>query len=199
MRKRSLILIGFTVVVLGTLLVACATVPTPTDKNFQAPVVTLNAVEMPYYAGWWYYDVKVAPTKGDAGKYGAPLPLAFVFDIQNPNEYPVMMDGLKFTIAFEGIDVNTVNSPDVQWIPAGKTNQVRVMAITDARAALLSLLVTGGFKLKERGTNVWAQLENWWLAAKDYSLSIEVREGSAIFKADGVMNVAGFSGTFAPE
>jgi hypothetical protein len=103
MRKRSLIFIGFTVVVLGTLLVACATVPTPTDKNFQAPVVTLNSVEMPYYAGWWYYDVKVKPTKGDAGKYGAPLPLAFVFDIQNPNEYPVMMDGLKFTVAFDGI------------------------------------------------------------------------------------------------
>ncbi|MES0349852.1 MAG: LEA type 2 family protein [Desulfobacteria bacterium] len=199
MRKRSLILIGFTVVVLGTLLVACVTVPTPTDKNFQAPVVTLNSVEMPYYTGWWYYDVKVKPTKGEAGKYGAPLALAFIFDIQNPNAYPVMMDGLKFTIAFDGIDVNTVNSPEVQWIPAGKTNQVRVMAITDARAALLSLLVTGGFKLKEKGTNVWAQLENWWLAAKDYSLSIEVKEGSAIFKADGKMNVAGFSGTFAPE
>jgi hypothetical protein len=199
MRKRSLILIGFTVVVLGTLLVACATAPAPTEKNFQAPVVTLNSVEMPYYTGWWYYDVKVKPTKGEAGKYGAPLALAFIFDIQNPNAYPVMMDGFKFTVAFDGIDVNTVNSPDVQWIPAGKTNQVRVMAITDARAALLSLLVTGGFKLKERGTNVWAQLENWWLAAKDYSLSIEVKEGSAIFKADGVMNVVGFSGTFAPE
>jgi len=199
MRKRSLIFIGFTVLVLGTLLVACATVPTPTDKNFQAPVVTLNSVEMPYYTGWWYYDVKVKPTKGEAGKYGAPLALAFIFDIQNPNAYPVMMDGFKFTVAFDGIDVNTVNSPDVQWIPAGKTNQVRVMAITDARAALLSLLVTGGFKLKEKGTNVWAQLENWWLAAKDYSLAIEVKEGSAIFKANGLMNVAGFSGTFAPE
>ena len=199
MCKRSLILTGFSVVVLGTFLLACATAPTPTKKDFQAPVVTLNSVEMPYYTGWWYYDVKVQPTKGNAGKYGAPLALAFVFDIQNPNEYPVMMDGFTFTVAFDGIDVNTVNSLETQWIPAGKTNQVRVMAITDARAALLSLLVTGGFKLKERETNVWAQLENWWLAAKDYSLSIEVKEGAAIFKADGVMNVASFSGKFGPE
>jgi len=199
MRKRSLILKGFSVVVLGTFLLACATMPTPTEKNFQAPVVTLNSVELPYYTGWWYYDVKVQPTKGNCGKYGAPLALAFVFDIQNANEYPVMMDGFQFTVAFDGIDVNTVNSPEVQWIPAGKTNQVRVMAITDARAALLSLLVTGGFKLKEKETNVWAQLENWWLAAKDYSLAIEVKEGSAIFKADGFTNVTGFSGKFGPE
>lgn len=200
MHKKSWILTGFSVVVISTFLMACATAPpTPSKDNFQAPVVTLNSVEMPYYTGWWYYDVKVEPTKGNAGKYGAPLALAFVFNIQNPNEYPVMMDGLKFTVAFEGFDVNTVNSPEVQWIPAGKTNQVRVMAITDARATLLSLLVTGGFKLKEKGTNVWAQLENWWVAAKDYSLPIEVKEGSAVFQADGIMKVATFSGTFAPE
>jgi len=199
MCKRSAVLTGFAVIVLGTLLLACATAPTPMKKDFQTPVVTLNSVEMPYYTGWWYYDVKVEPTKGNAGKYGAPLALAFVFDIQNANEYPVMMDGFKFTVAFDGIDVNTVNSPEIQWIPAGKTNQVRVTAITDARAALLSLLVTGGFKLKEKGTNVWAQLEDWWLAAKDYSLAIEVKEGSAIFKVDGSTNVAAFSGTFGPE
>jgi len=199
MRKRSLILMGFGAVILGTFLLACATAPTATKKDFQPPVITLNLVEMPYYTGWWYYDVKVEPTKGNAGKYGAPLALAFVFDIQNPNEYPVMMDGFKFTVAFDGIDVNTVNSPEIQWIPAGKTNQVRVMAITDARAALLSLLVTGGFKLKERETNVWAQLEDWWLAAEEYSLAIEVKEGSAIFHADGATNVAAFSGKFGPE
>jgi hypothetical protein len=63
----------------------------------------------------------------------------------------------------------------------------------------LSLLVTGGFKLKERGTNVWAQLEKWWLNAQEYSLLIDVKEGSAIFKADGLMNVTGFSGKFGPE
>jgi hypothetical protein len=199
MRKRSVVFIGLSVIVFSTLLLACATAPTPTEKNFQIPVVTLNSVELPYYTGWWYYDVKVEPTKGNAGKYGAPLALAFVFDIQNPNEYPVMMDGFNFTVAFDGIDVNTVNSPEIQWIPAGKTNQVRVMAITDARAALLSLLVTGGFKLKERETNVWAQLEDWWLAAKDYTLAIQVKEGSAIFKADGLMNVTSFSGKFGPE
>jgi len=199
MRKRSAVFTGFALIILSTLVLACATAPTSTKEDFQPPVVTLKLVEVPYYSGWWYYDVKVQPTKGNAGKYGAPLALAFIFDIQNPNAYPVMMDEFKFTVAFDGIDVNTVSSPEIQWIPAGKTNQVRVTAITDARAALLSLLVTGGFKLKERETNVWAQLEDWWLAAKDYELAIEVKEGSAIFKADGLTNVAVFSGKFGPE
>ena len=196
MRKRSLILIGFTVVVLGTLLVACATAPAPTAKSFQAPVVTLNSVEVPYYTGWWYFSAKVEPTKGKAGNYGAPLAVAFIFDIENPNPYPVQMEGLQFTVAFDGFDLNTVSVPDTQWIPAGKTNQVRATAIFDARASLLSLLVTGGFKLKEKGMSPWDALEKWWTAASEFSLPIEVKEGSAIFKADGLVKVATFNATF---
>lgn len=198
MQKRSLIMIGLTIMVLSALLTACATGGKPTESSFKTPVVTLNYVEIPYYTGWWYFSNKVEPTKGEAGNYGAPLAVAYVFDIENPNSFPVMMDSFKFSIAFDGIDVNTVSSPDIQWIPGHKTNQVRVMALSDARAALLSLLVTGGFALKERGTNAWEQLEKWWLAAKDYSLNIEVKEGTAVFKADGVTRVAAFTGKF-PE
>jgi hypothetical protein len=191
-----MIVIGLSVLVLGALLVACATSSKPTETNFKTPVVTLNSVVMPYYTGWWYFSNKVEPTKGDKGNYGAPLALAFVFDIQNPNDFPVMMDSFKFSVAFEGIDVNFVSSPDTQWIPGGKTNQLRVMAITDARASLLSLLVTGGFKLKERGTNVWEQLQKWWLAAKDYTLQIDVKEGAAVFNAGDVTRVATFTGSY---
>jgi hypothetical protein len=194
MQKRSLIMIGLTVMVLGALLTACAT--GPSESNFKTPVVTLSHVEIPYYTGWWYFSNKVEPTKGTAGNYGAPLAIAFVFDIDNPNSYPVKMDGFKFTVAFDGMDVNTVSSPEVQWVPGNKTNQLRVLAISDARAGLLSLLVTGGFKLKERGTNVWAQLEKWWTEAKDYTLQMEVKEGTAVFNADGVTKVAAFTGKF---
>ena len=92
MRKRSIIMTGFAVVVLGAFLLACATVPTPTQQNFKTPVVTLNSVEVAHYWGWWYFSNKVKPTKGKAGNYGAPLDLAFIFDIDNPNSYPVMME-----------------------------------------------------------------------------------------------------------
>ncbi len=205
MRKKSLIFTSFSVVVISTLLLACATAPpTPTEKNFQAPVVTLNSVEVAHYWGWWYYSKKIEPTKGKAGDYGAPLDLAFVFDIENPNAYPVMMENLKFTVAFEEFDLNTVGSMETQWIPAGKTNQVRVHAMFDGRQSLLSLLVTGGFKLQEKGMGAGAgaalgQLAAWWEGIPEFSFPVHVKGGSAVFKADGLMTVASFSATFPSE
>lgn len=202
MRKTSTMIKGLVVVVLATFLVGCAAMtPKPTEQNFQAPVVTLSYVEVAHYWGWWYFKKTVQPTVGDAGDYGAPLDLAFVFDVQNPNDYPVLMEHLKFTVAFEEFDLNTVFSTETQWIPAGKTNQVRVHAMFDGRQSLLSLLVTGGFKLQDKGMGVGAgaalkQLGAWWIGAPQLSFPIHVKEGAAIFKADGLMTVAAFRGTF---
>ena len=204
MRKRSSIATGFVTIVLSAFLWACATVPTPTEQNFETPVVTLNSVEVAHYWGWWYFSNKVKPTMGKAGNYGAPLDLAFIFDIENPNPYPVLMDNLKFTVAFEEFDLNTVSSTEIQWIPGGKTNQVRVHAMFDGRQSLLSLLVTGGFKLKEKSGETGAgaalkQLGAWWEGAPEYAFPIYVKEGSAVFNADGLMTVATFSGTLSQE
>jgi hypothetical protein len=185
------------VVVLAMFLAGCAaTAPKPAEDNFAMPTVTLSSIELPYYTGYWYFSNKVEPTKGEAGNYGAPLGHAFIFEITNPNAYPVLMEGLKFTVSFEGFDLNTVTLPEAQWIPAGKTNQLRVNATIDTRSALLSLLVTGGFKLKEKGMSPWDALERIWTGSADYTLPIEVKEGSAIFKADTLTKVATFSGTF---
>jgi hypothetical protein len=197
MGKRSTIVKGLVVLVLATFLAGCAAVaPKPSEKNFTIPKVTVSLVEIPYYTGYWYFAKKVEPTKGTAGDYGAPMGLAFIFDVENPNPYPVLMEGLKFTVAFEGFDLNTVSAPEAQWIPAGKTNHLRVDAMFDARSALLSLMVTGGFKLKEMGITPWDALEKWWTAAASYTLPVEVKEGTAIFKADGLTKVATFGGVF---
>jgi hypothetical protein len=208
MRKRSIIITGiFAIVVLGTFLLACATVSTPTEpteNTFTTPVVTLNSVEVAHYWGWWYYSKKIEPTQGKAGDYGAPLDLAFIFDVKNPNPSPVMMESLKFTVAFEEFDLNTVFSREAQWIPAGKTNQVRVHAMFDGRQSLLSLLVTGGFKLQAKGMGAGAegalkQLGTWWEGIPEFSFPIHVKEGSAVFKVDGLTSVAAFSSTFPQE
>jgi len=203
MHKRSLILTCLSILVLGTFLVSCASVPTPSESNFKTPVVKLNSAEVAHYWGWWYYSKKIEPTKGSAGDYGAPLDLAFVFDVENPNPYPVMMESLKFTVAFEEFDLNTVASMETQWIPAGKTNQVRVHAMFDGRQSLLSLLVTGGFKLQEKGMGTGAggalkQLGIWWEGIPNFSFPVYVKGGSAVFKADGLTNVASFSATYPP-
>ena len=150
MRKYRLIIAGLSVLLAAAFLAGCAGMAAkPTEDNFKAPTVTLNRVEIPYYWGYWYYSNKVEPTKGTAGNYGAPMGLAFIFEIENPNDYPVLMESLKFSIAFEEFVLNTVGADEPMWIPAGKTNQLRVNAIMDARTAVLSLLVTGGFQLKE--------------------------------------------------
>ncbi|MGD9022626.1 MAG: hypothetical protein PVJ62_02485 [Deltaproteobacteria bacterium] len=205
MRKRSVMWKSLSLLVLGALLVGCATAPlTPSEQNFKTPVVRLNSVEVAHYWGWWYFAKTIEPTKGQAGDYGAPLDVAFIFDIENPNPYPVMMEYLKFTVAFEEFDLNTVFSVEPQWIPAGKTNQLRVHAMFDGRQSLLSLLVTGGFKLQEKGMGTGAgaaltQLGLWWEGIPEFSLPVYVKEGSAVFNAGDLMTVTSFSGEFPLE
>lgn len=197
MSKKSIILICFSFIVIAAFLTGCAGMAAkPTEKSFQAPVVTLSHVEVQTYWGWWYYSNKVKPTKGTAGNYGAPLNLAFIFEIKNPNKFPVMMEKLQFTVGFEEFDLNTVISTEAMWIPAGMTNEIRLHSLSDARQALLSLLVTGGFKLKEKGLSPWEALEKWWTGVPEFSFPVHINQGSAIFKADGLMKSIAFNATF---
>jgi hypothetical protein len=200
MRKQPILLIVLSTLLAVAFLSGCAGMK-PTESNFKEPVVTLEFVEVAHYWGWWYFAKKVEPTMGEAGDYGAPLDLAFTFNVENPNAYAVRMTDIKFTVAFEEFDLNTVNSQAAQWIPPGKTNQIRVHAMFDGRQSLLSLLVTGGFKLKEKTGDAGAgaalkQLGEWWKAAPDYGFPIHVKEGSAVFKADGLTKVTVFNATF---
>jgi hypothetical protein len=183
---------------LGVVLASCAgMMAKPTESNFQTPEVTLEMFQVPQYDGYWYFSKKVKPTKGEAGDRGAPLPMSFLFAIQNPNPYPVALDGYTFTVAFEGFDLVTVNNSDTYWIAAGETGHVRATTMITARSALLSLLVTGGYKLKEKGWSPWDALERWWKGVPDYSIPVTVKEGAFTFTADGVMKVIPFEATFS--
>jgi len=164
----------------------------------EAPIVKLSYVEVAHYWGWWYYKKEVEPTKGTKGDYGAPLDLAFIFEIENPNSFPVKLDEFKFTVAFEEFDVNTINATESQWIPAGKSNQLRVHSVIDGRQTLLSLMVTGGFKLKEKGISAFEQLEKWWTAVPEFSFPIHVKEGAAVFSSDKGAQVVPFTASY-PE
>jgi hypothetical protein len=197
MHKRSIILTCLSIFVTAAMLVGCAGMPVaPTEKNFDNPVVSLSLVEIPYYTGYYYFDKKVVPTKGKAGDYGAPMSMAFIFDIENPNKYPIQLDGFSFSINFEEFEVNTVNSPETMWIPAGKTNQLRVPAMFDTRQTLLTLLLPGAMMLHEKKMSPWDALEKWWTGAPDFSFPIYVKEGAAIFKADGLTKVVSFKASY---
>ncbi len=197
MNKTSKVLSIISFIVITALLFGCAgMMAKPTEKNFKDPVITMDSVEVAHAFGYWYFSKKVKPTKGKPDNVGAPLDLAFTFNVENPNDYAVLLEDIKFTVAFEDFDLNTVNSTATQWIPAGKTNQVKIHAHFDVRQSLLSLLVTGGFKLKEKKTNVWAQLEAWWTGIPEYTVPIHVKGGAAIFKADSLVKVATFKASF---
>ncbi len=196
MQKNAILRICLSVLVIAFLMTGCAAMQKASDSNFKSPTVTLSHVELEHYFGWWFYGAKVKPTKGKAGNNGAPLDYAFIFEITNPNNYPVMLDGFSFSVALEEFDLNRVISPETMWIPAGKTNQIRVHAVFGVRAAQMSLLVTGGFKLKEKGVSFWDQLEKWWTGAPNFSFPLNVNEGSAVFTADGVTRVVPFNATF---
>ena len=197
MQRKSYLLILLSLVMAVALLSGCAGMQAkPSEANFQAPAVTLSHVEVPYYVGYYYISNKVEVTKGKKSNYGAPMMMAFIFEIENPNKFPVMMEGFQFSVLFEDFEVNTVNSTETMWIPAGKTNQIRVPAMFDTRQTLLTLLLPGAMKLKEKGISPWDALEKWWTGAPEFSFPITAAEGSAIFNADGIVKVVPFEAVF---
>ena len=178
----------------GLIFISCAGMQTkPTEANFKPPVVSLDSVQVTQYNGYWYYDGKITPVKGKPGANSAMLPMAFLFNIANPNDYPVKLDGFGFTVAFEGFEVNLVNAFETQWIPAGKTNQLSVMSIVDVQQVLLSLLIPSYEQVKAKNTNTWALLEKWWTEIPNITVPIGVEKGAATFTADGVEKIVPFT------
>jgi hypothetical protein len=182
---------------MGLILISCAGMQTkPTEANFKPPVVSLESVQVTQYNGYWYYDAKITPVKGKAGANSAMLPMAFLFNIVNPNDYPVKLDGFGFTVAFEGFEVNMVNAFETQWIPAGKTNQLSVMSIVDVQQVLLSLLIPSYEQVKAKNTNAWALLEKWWTEIPNMTVPIGVGKGTATFTANGVQKIIPFTAKY---
>lgn len=197
MQKKLILLAGVCLLlVLPGLVFGAEKEVKSTQKKMKTPVVTLNRVEVANYWGYWFYGAKVEVTRGKAGNNGSPLGLNFIFDIKNPNPYPVALESLNFTVAFEDFDLNTVGSQEVMWIPAGKTNQLRVPAMLGLFEAFMSVGVTGGLRLQEKGIAVHDQLEKWWTSVPDFSFPVQAKEGSAVFKADKMTEVAAFSATY---
>jgi len=199
MRKQSLFMIVISFAVVAAFLTGCAGTQKASDSNFKTPEVTLSQAEVSSYFGYWFYDNKVQPTNpanAKPGNNGAPLIYSFVFDVKNPNDFPVLMDNLKFTVALEGFDLNTVGVQDQIWIPGGKTSQVRVPCVLGMFEAFMSLGVVGGTDLQKMGKKPWEMLEKWWTKAPDFSFPMEMREGAAVFKADGITKVAAFKAKY---
>lgn len=179
------------------LCLALASAPAALAGDMAKPEIKLDIFEVPQYDGYWYYAKGVEPTKGEPGDRGAPLPMSFLFSIKNPNPYPVQMSSMKFTVAFDGFSLVTVNNQDSIWIPANMSTNVRVTTMITVRSALLNLMVTSGFALKEKGWTPWDALQRWWEGVPDYSVPVDLKEGAAVFSNQGGQtDVVSFSASF---
>jgi hypothetical protein len=199
MPKRSTGLLIAFMFGMGLILASCAGMQVkPTAANFKPPVIAIEMIEVPQFDGYWYYSGKIKPTKGKAGNHGAPLPIAVTFNITNPNSYPVFLDGYLFTLAFEGFELITVKGYETQWIPAGKTNQLRATTLITTRSALLILGAVSGHQLKAKGMDPWSAMEKWWTTIGDMAFPININDGTFTFSANGVTKRVVFKGTY-PE
>jgi hypothetical protein len=172
----------------------------------KAPVVKLARVEVnsiqPFFVGP-RIGFKDCNNPGTVGGYGytSTLSLAYVFEITNPTGAPVMLDEMRFTIAFEGFDVNMPTMYEKQWVPPGKTNQLRVVVVQEAQATIASLMVGGlaAERVKKLGTTQAALVQKWWEKVGDYEFPIEVKAGVANFVGpDGKTMMVNFQGVFPP-
>ncbi|MBN2034055.1 MAG: hypothetical protein JW836_12325 [Deltaproteobacteria bacterium] len=196
MMTKRLALIVSMIFIAAVALGACATTGKPTAANFKAPKVTLVSFEVPQYDEYWYFAASVKPTKGKAGDRGAFLPMSFLFDVGNPNDFPVLLEGITYTVAFDkDFEVITTNINDSYWIPANKTSQVRVSTLVTVRSALTGLLLANAPALKQRGWDAWGTLEKWWTGVPDLSVPVTVKNAAFTFKADGLIKVVPFEAT----
>ena len=182
---------------LGVVLASCTGVQVkPTETNFKDPVITLESFEVPQYDGYAYYAGKVMPTKGEAADRGTFLALSFVFNIKNPNPYPILLEEIKYSVVFDNDFVMITTNDQVEnWIPPGKTDQVRVTTLITTRSALVGLLLANAVTLKNKGWDMWETLEKWWKGVPEQTVPVSVTEGAFAFSANGVYKVIPYMAT----
>ena len=176
------------IVMMAAMLGGCATMPIESSGP-NAPKVELERVEVAAYFGY------AAPP----GRL--PLVLAFVFNVTNPTGRTITLDEMKFTYAFEAkpgefFALNTPTVYDTMHIPAGATNQVRVVSVLDSAIVPATLAVTSGFRLQALDLKGPDVVKMWWEKIGDFEYKIKVAEGTAMFSAPGANALVTFEGVF---
>src|SRR4030042_3403718 len=117
----------------------------PTDETGK-PKITLERVEVMSYFPW--VDLPAS----------TPLGLAFVFNVDNPSGYNVMLDNIKFTVSFEAapdkyIEIATPTVYDRIYFPPNTKSQYRIGSILRSGPIRLTLLVAQHPKVQELKLN----------------------------------------------
>lgn len=164
----------------------CATMPGAAGPS-QSPQVKLDRVEVASY-----FPYAPPPAR-------VPLVLGFIFDVNNPNESPVTLEEMKFTVSFEAkpgeyFALNTPTVYEKMYIPGKTTNQLRVTTVLDSLVVPGNLAVTSGTRVSNLGLKPGDMVKEWWEKIGDFPFGIRVSEGVALF--NGASTVVPFEDTF---
>jgi hypothetical protein len=153
----------------------------------QQPVISVERVDVAAIQPFFMkprVDYKNEKEPGKVLPVGSILSLGYVLNIKNPGKAPVMLDELSFTTSFDGFEVATPIVYDDQWIPGGKTNELRVVVTSETVPTAGNLMVGTGnvARMKEMKTNAVELVKKWWSKVGDFAFPIEITNGNAVFK-----------------
>jgi hypothetical protein len=156
----------------------------------QPPQVKLERVEVASY-----FPYAAPPAR-------VPLVLGFVYKVSNPNDVPVALEEMKFTVSFEAKpgEYFALNTPwvyETMHIPGKTSNELRVTTVLDSLVAPGNLAVTSGQRVLALGLKPGDVVKEWWEKIGDFSFGIKVSEGVAIF--NGASMVVPFEGSFGKK
>ena len=163
--------------------------PAPGAARMLAPKVALERVEVAAY-----FPYAPAPAR-------VPLILAFVFNIENPNDFVVKFDEFTFTYGFEAaqfrfFDLNTPQVYETIHVPARATNQLRVTSVLDSLIVPSTLAVAEGRRIEELGLRIPDLVRFWWEKIGDFEFRVRVSNGTVRFTSDAGSTRVTFRGTF---
>jgi hypothetical protein len=156
----------------------------------KAPVIKLERIDVANIQAF-YLDA--------ATKRGAVMNLGFVFAIENPNNFRVMLDDIKFSVNFEDFYMASVNYYDDNYVPAKTTDYIRVNGYFDSMTGVSTLNTVGGAQLKEMNKKADEFLKKWWEEIADFKFPIKVMGAATFVGPDGKNMIVQFEGTFPPK
>jgi hypothetical protein len=129
------------------------------------------------------------------------MALGFVFNVQNPSGYNIMLDNIKFTVSFEAapgqyIEINTPVAYDRIYFPPNTTSQYRIASLMDSMTINLTLLVAQASKLQALELKPADVIKNWYAKIGDFAFGIKVSEGMAVFSSEKGDIFVPFEGQF---
>jgi len=211
-------LVLFAILLVALTVSACATAaPAPTEVK--SPTVTLKQVQVASYfpAPWTGWPAAVpTPTPPAAGTPAAqyvpfpgsisvPLIVAFIWEIDNPNEVAVKLEQMKYTVEFEAAPskageyfaLSTAIVNEKMSVPAKTKNELRVTTVLDSAVVPGNLAVTSGQRLGALGLSGATLVKDWWANVGDTGkFGIKATGGTADFSGGGKSQLVTFDGKF---